>query len=125
LLGRASGLPADASVRDLIAAACAAARELAVLERHLDAFDAQAEALAAPRAWWADALARCERARDALVQRLLDATAVLSGLTGRAALRTAAPDAPLASLARELDEESRVQAEAAREVELLLGAGST
>jgi hypothetical protein len=58
-----------------------------------------------------------------MVQRLLDATATLSRVTGDSALRAASSAASLADLTRELDAESRLQAEAASEMaELLKGA---
>ncbi len=121
LLRRASAMPGAVDlVGPLVIAACAAARELAALELHLDAFDTERERLADPSAGWLDALARCERGRDALVQRLLDATATLSRVSGDFALRAASPAASLADLTRELDAESRLQAEVAREVTELL-----
>jgi len=124
LLRRASAMPGAADlVGPLVIAACAAARELAALEQHLDVFDTEREHLADPPAGWLDALARCERGRDAMVQRLLDATATLSRVSGDSALRAASSAASLADLTRELDAESRVQAEAASEItELLNGA---
>ncbi|MGH7537169.1 MAG: hypothetical protein ACREMF_00920, partial [Gemmatimonadales bacterium] len=121
LLRRASAMPRAAGViGQLVVAACAAARELAALEQHLDAFDAERDRLADPPAAWLDALARCERGRDAMVQRLLDVTATLSRVSADAALLAASPDATFAELARELDAEGQVQAAAAREVEELL-----
>ncbi|HSD32402.1 MAG TPA: serine/threonine-protein kinase [Gemmatimonadales bacterium] len=112
--------PGSGSVGPLVSAGCAAARELAALETHLEAFDAQAEGLADPPAVWLDAVARCERGRDALGQRMLEAVAVLSGAAGEHALQSASPGEVLATLARDLDAEGRLQAEAAREVEALL-----
>jgi hypothetical protein len=124
LLRRASAMPGAADlVGPLVMAACAAARELAALEQHLDVFDTERERLADPTVGWLDALARCERGRDAMVQRLLDATATLSRVSGDSALRSASSAASLADLTRELDAESRLQAEAASEMaELLKGA---
>jgi len=122
LLRRVSAMPQSADlIGPLVVAACAAARELAALEQHLDAFDTERERLADPPAGWLDALARWERGRDAMVQRLLDATATLSRVSADVALRAASPRASLADLTRELDAESRLQAGAAREVEALLG----
>jgi len=121
LVRRAAASPLEsAPIGPLLAAACGAARELAVLEQHLDAFDAQADRLADPPAAWLDALSRCERGRDALGQRLLEAVAALSGTFGERALQAASPGESLATLTRDLDEEGRLQAEAAREVESLL-----
>jgi predicted Ser/Thr protein kinase len=119
LVRRASAAPAGVSVGPLVLAACAAARELAALERHLDALEAQSDRMTTT-AGGLDALARCEQGRDVLVQRLLEATATLSWLAGDAALRAGAPEATLAAAARDLESEGRAQAEAAREVEALL-----
>ena len=122
LVRRASATTSDSeSLGALVRSACAAARELAALEHHLEAFEAEADRLTAT-AGGIDALARCEHGRDLLVQRLLEATATVSRLSGDAALRVGAPEAALAVAARDLDDEGRIQAEAAREVaELLRG----
>jgi protein kinase-like protein len=121
LLRRASANPAGSgSLGPLVGAACSAARELAALESHLESFDSQTDRWADPPAIWLDALTRCERGRDALVQRLLEAIAALSGASGERALRAASSGEALATLTRDLDEEGRLQAEAAREVEALL-----
>ncbi|HEY6061246.1 MAG TPA: serine/threonine-protein kinase, partial [Gemmatimonadales bacterium] len=121
LLRRACATPAGSgSLGPLVGAACSAARELSALESHLESFDSQTERWADPPATWLDALTRCERGRDALVQRLLEAIAALSGASGERALRAASSGESLATLTRDLDEEGRLQAEAAREVEALL-----
>jgi len=119
LLRRATAVTVGADrVAGLIAAACSAARDLAALEQHLAAFDAQRDRLLDAPADWLDALNRCERGRDLLTQRLLEASAALSGWQAGAA---PAGDADqLGDLARELDAEGRRQAEAAREVVELL-----
>jgi len=120
LVRRASATPADpALIGALIQAACLVARELAGLERHLDALESQADRLSATPAGL-DALGRCEHGRDLLVQRLLEATATVSRLCGDAAQRAGAPDAALAVAARDLEAEGRLHAAAAREVEALL-----
>jgi hypothetical protein len=122
LLRRTAGSPVGpALVGALVLAACTVARQLAALDRQLDAGAAQTERLTS-RADGLEALARCEQGRDALVQRLLETTATLSRITGDAALQAALPDSPLAAAARELAEEGRLQADAAREVEELLTA---
>jgi hypothetical protein len=99
----------------LIIAACDAARDLAGLEQQLAAFDAQRDRLSDPPAGWLDALGRCEHGRDLLTQRLLEASAALSGW--RAAESDAAS---LAELAKDLSEEGQRQADATREVAELL-----
>ena len=120
LLRRTAGSPVGpALIGALVTAACAAARQLAALDRHLDAGDADADRLTS-RSDGLDALARCEQGRDALVQRLLETTATLSRVTADAAFKAALPDSPLAAAARELAEEGRLQAEAAQEVAELL-----
>ena len=122
LLRRTAASPVGpALVGALVVAACAVARQLAALDRQLDAGAAQTERLTS-RADGIEALARCEQGRDALVQRLLETTATLSRMTGDAALQAALPDSPLAAAARELAEEGRIQADAAREVAELLQA---
>jgi hypothetical protein len=120
LVRRASVAPVEARlIGVLVQAACVAARELAALERHLDTLETQADRLTASAAGL-DALARCEQGRDLLVQRLLEATATVSRLSGEAALRSASPGSALAVAARDLESEGKLQAEAAREVEALL-----
>lgn len=120
LVRRTAGSPVGpALIGALVVAGCAAARRLAALDRQLDSGDAETERLS-NRPDGLAALARCEQGRDALVQRLLEATATLSRMTGEAALQSALPDSPLATAARDLAEEGRLQADAAREVEALL-----
>ena len=104
----------------LIVAACTAAQDLAALEQHLTAFDEQRDRLAGASTAWLDALGRCERGRDLLTQRLLDASAALSGWQAHALTSAEGGSGTLAELALNLDEEGRRQAEAAREVADLL-----
>jgi hypothetical protein len=116
LLRRAAAVPASAHADPLVFAACEAARQLAALELHLAAFDAQAGVPnSSPR--WRDALPRCQRGRDLLTERLQDASAALSRWQ---AAQGAGVSESLGRLARELNEESRYQKEAAQEVEALL-----
>jgi len=102
----------------LVIAACEAARDLASLERQLAAFDAQRDRLADAPPGWLDALNRCERGRDLLTQRLLEASAALS--SWRAGAAGADGSETLAELARDLEDEGRRQEQAAREVAELL-----
>ncbi len=95
----------------LVAAACDAARQLAALEVHVDAFEAHPS----PRSH--DALERCRRGRDLLTQRLQDASAALSRWQAAQGIGVGES---LGTLARELNDESRFQQEAAYEVEALL-----
>jgi len=120
LLRRATAVTGGAERLDsLVVAACGAARDLAALERHLEAFDARRDRLTDAPPGWVDALSRCELGRDALTQRLLEASAALSGWQARTAAGTGM-DA-LGDLTRDLDDEGRRQADAAREVAELLG----
>jgi predicted Ser/Thr protein kinase len=116
LLRRASATPAAAErAGPLIIAACDAVQDLAGLEQQLAAFDAQRDRLLDPPSGWLDALGRCERGRDLLTQRLLEASAALS--TWQA---SESRGDELAELARDLSEEGQRQADAAREVAALL-----
>ncbi|HVH69331.1 MAG TPA: serine/threonine-protein kinase [Gemmatimonadales bacterium] len=104
---------------ELVIAACDAARDLAALEQHLGAFDARRDRLADAPPGWLDALSRCERGRDLLTQRLLEASAALSDWQA-GAVRAGGTET-LSELTRDLGEEGRRQEAAAREVaELLL-----
>jgi hypothetical protein len=105
-------------IGSLVVAACGAARDLAALEQHLAAFDARRDRLADASAKWLDALSRCEQGRDLLTQRLLEASAALSGWQARV-LEGEGTDT-LADLTRDLDAEGRRQEAAAREVAALL-----
>jgi len=121
LLRRAAAVTAAADrVGPLVVAACAAAHDLAMLEEHLAAFDARRDRLAEAPAGWVDALSRCERGRDLLTQRLLDASATLSRLQAGAVGEGEARGDTITELARDLDAEGRRQVEAAREVAELL-----
>jgi len=117
LLRRAAAVPVAAQVSPLVSAACDAARQLSALELHLDAFAAQQKPASEQSPRWRDAFERCRRGRDLLTQRLEDASAALSHWQ---AAQGAGVGESLGNLARELDEESRYQQEAAHEVEALL-----
>jgi protein kinase-like protein len=120
LLRRADAVTAvGASHLDqLVIAACDAAHDLAALEQHLGAFDARRDRLAEAPPGWLDALSRCERGRDLLTQRLLEASAALS--SWQAGTGQAEGTETLAELVRDLGEEGRRQEAAAREVAELL-----
>ena len=115
VLRRAAVVPMAARVGPLVRAACEGARQLSALELHLAAFDARQTADRSAR--WHDALDRCQRGRDLLTHRLQDAAAAISRWQAEQS-RSAAAD--LAELARELNDESRFQREAAQEVDALL-----
>jgi hypothetical protein len=108
-------------LHELVASACLAAADLAMLDDNLVRFERERARAAAPAAAWLDALARSERARDALVQRLLEAMAVLGRLQSQATSALSAEDGPLAEVPRELRADAEAQAAAAREIAQLLG----
>jgi hypothetical protein len=116
LLRRAVAVPPAAQAGPLVSAACEAARQLHGLELHLDAFAAQQDTPDhSPR--WRDAFERCKRGRDLLTQRLQEASVALSRWQAAQGIGVGES---LGVLARELNEESRYQQEAAHEVEALL-----
>ena len=105
---------------ELLLAGADAAADLALLDESLGRFERQRERLAAQTDGWADALARCERARDALVQRLLDAMTVLGRLQGQAA-ELGGKDLALDETVAALRAEAEAQQAAAQEIATLLG----
>ena len=105
---------------ELLQAACAAAVDLADLDENLGRFERQRDRLAGSSAGWLDALARCERTRDALVQRLLEAMTVVGRLQSQRVELASETDPSLADLTRELVSESKAQSAAAEEIERLL-----
>jgi hypothetical protein len=111
------------SLEELVTAACCAARDLADLDEQLTRFERQRERLAAAGPERLDALARCERTRDALVQRLLEAMTAVSRLRTQQAELSDAGESTLGEVTRELREEGDAQAAAAREIAVLLGGG--
>ncbi len=110
--------PNASQLEQLVIAACDAARDLAALEQHLGAFDARRDRLADAPPGWLDALSRCERGRDLLTQRLLEASAALS--RWQAGSAQAEGTDTLAELVQDLGEEGRRQEAAARAVAELL-----
>jgi hypothetical protein len=109
------------SLEELVGAACRAALDLADLDENLGRFERQRERLAGGGPEPLDALARSERTRDALVQRLLEAMAAVSRLRAQQAELAQETDPSLADLAAELRRETEVQAAATKELESLLG----
>jgi septal ring factor EnvC (AmiA/AmiB activator) len=104
---------------ELLVASASAASDLALLDANLGRFERQRERLAARPSGSMDALARCERARDALVQRLLEAMTVLGQLQGQTA-DLGAEESELASSIAELRAEAGARAAAAEEIAQLL-----
>jgi len=111
------------SLAELLPAACGAATDLAQLDENLGRFERQRDQLATLPDGWLDTLARCERTRDALVQRLLEAMTVVGRLQGQQAALAAESDETLVDLTRELRREAEAQAAAAKEVADLLVVG--
>jgi hypothetical protein len=109
------------ALHDLIGSACAAAGDLAMLDDNLGRFERERARAASHAPEWLDALARSERARDALVQRLLEAMTVLGRLQSQATSAVTAEDGTLAEVTRDLRAEAEAQAAAAREIATLLG----
>lgn len=109
-----------AALIELLTASCDAAADLAALDEDLTRFERQRERLAGLPAGWLDAFSRCERARDGLVQRLLEAMTVLGQLHSQAAAGAAATGSSLDDVTRELRREAEAQAAAAREIAQLL-----
>jgi hypothetical protein len=114
-LGSAPPSRVSQSLETMVLAACGAAVELARLEAAAGALDGHQGAK--PTSNWLDAQARCDAARDVLVQRLLDADAALGRV--QSDLASAASNDML-ELTRALERDARLQADAAREVEQLL-----
>ncbi len=109
-----------ALLTELVTAACAAAADLAMLDENLQRFEQQRARAASHPPGWLDALARSERARDALVQRLLEAMTVLGRLQSQATVDTAEEDSTLAAVTRDLKSEAEAQSAAAKEIADLL-----
>jgi predicted Ser/Thr protein kinase len=109
------------SLAELLPAACSAAIDLAQLDENLGRFERQRDQLATRPEGMLDALARCERTRDALVQRLLEAMTVVGRLQGQQAALAAESDDTLAEVTKELKAEAEAQAAAAKEIKELIG----
>jgi predicted Ser/Thr protein kinase len=105
---------------ELLRTSCVAAADLSLLDDTLTRFEQQRLRLAARPTGWMDALARCERARDALVQRLLEAMTVLGRLQGQAVDLEAARSGLTDSIA-ELRTEAEARAAAKAEIAALIG----
>ena len=111
------------ALEQVLVAACGAASDLAQLDDNLASLEAQRDRFAVPPAGWLDALARCERVRDGLAQRLLDATTALGTLRTEAVAQRGALGTELSELTRELEAEAAARAAAAKEVAALLATG--
>lgn len=109
------------SLGELVTAACRAALDLSDLDENLTRFERQRERFVAGPPERLDALSRCERTRDALVQRLLEAMTAVARLRTQHAELAGESEPTLAELTRELRAEAEAQAAAAREIAVLLG----
>ena len=118
LLRRAGAARDQRDIASLVVAACAAARDMAALEQQLQAGESGLEMTADHSPTLLDALGRCEQGRDLLAQRLLEASASLS--RWQASSQTISAGADLQELAQSLNEEARIQNEAAEEIAELL-----
>jgi hypothetical protein len=105
-------------VSGALMAACGVARDLDRLDATLALLQGPGPRAAAGEGWL-DALAHCERMRDASAQRLLEALTVLGRLATEAT--DGASLEPLRALTRELEEDAVAQAEARRNLDALLG----
>ncbi|HUR95297.1 MAG TPA: serine/threonine-protein kinase [Gemmatimonadales bacterium] len=108
------------SLGELVTAACRAALDLSDLDENLTRFERQRERFVTGSAERLDALSRCERTRDALVQRLLEAMTAVARLRTQHAELAGEGDSTLADLTRELQAEAAAQSAAAKEIEALL-----
>ena len=121
---RALALRQDSSgigvtVDDLLALACASARDLASLDDSLAQFDRE-RARGDGDAAWNESLAECERARDSAVQHLLDAVTVLGQLDTQSIRGFADVNARLSELVAEIAGEVKTRVATREEMESLL-----
>jgi len=107
------------AVDDLLALACASARDLASLDESLAQFDRERNRDDGSAAW-NDSLAQCERARDASVQQLLDAVTVLGQLDTQSIRGFEDVNARLGELVAEIASEVKARSATREEMEALL-----
>lgn len=109
-----------ARVGELVSSACDAARELGAIDHALERLEKQRGSGTHASKVWLQGLARSERARDVLVQRLLEALAALGMARSDAVTGSLGVVDQLGELTAGLEAECQIQAEAAREVEELI-----
>ena len=107
------------TVDELLALACASARDLASLDESLAQFDRE-RSRDDDNSTWTDSLAECERARDAAVQRLLDAVTVLGQLDTQSIRGFDDVNARLGELVTEIAAEVKTRSATRDEMESLL-----
>jgi len=105
-----------AEAEDLLLHACAAARDLADVEAHLSELESRRERFNGGLERWADSLSDTERTRDKLVQRMLDALALLGRVRSRVLEASELTHQTLDSTGAELDLVVKAYAEGLREV---------
>ena len=106
----------SAEAEELLLHACVAARDLADVEAHLTELEGRRERFNGGLERWADNLSDTERTRDKLVQRMLDALALLGRVRTRALEASEMTHQALGSTTVELDFEVKAYTEALREV---------
>lgn len=113
--------PIRDEVEELVLHACDAAVDLADLEDSLQKLESQrARSGNRTSGSWHASVAKAEKSRDALVQRLLDAVTTLGEARLRAVEATAADTDRLSVLSHQMKADVEAYAEARREVEALL-----
>lgn len=110
----------DAEVVRVVSSACDAALDLADLDASLTGLERQRVRYTGLSSRWLDGFAQCERARDWLVQHLLEVLTVLSRARAQAAGSPAEAAGRLGELTEEMEIEVRAQARTAHAVEELL-----
>ncbi len=120
--GRAAEPAAPAAdLAELLSRGCEVASDLAGLDESLHVLERRRDEGDGAVGAWTESLASCERARDRLVQQLLDAITAVGRVRGRTA-----PDGALGELARVMAERAQLEEGAMQEVEALLaGKGPT
>lgn len=110
------------ALRTMLAACARVALDLAQLDASFAALTGAGRLNPADAASWMEDVSRCERARDALVQRMLEAIAALGRLHGQAArlAETVGAVPALAELAAEMDLEAGAREKAVGELEEVL-----
>jgi hypothetical protein len=120
-LARPSGSDDAGEANAIVDAACQAACEVARMDESLEVLQRSGHGHGRRSPEWNDAAAQCERARDALVHRLLEASASLARIHALHTTNMAATGPDLGELAAELCERAAREASARREIAALLG----
>jgi thiamine kinase-like enzyme len=105
----------------LLRNSCDAAVDLADLDENLSRLESQRERFPEYADDWIDRLSQCQRARDKLVQKLLEVMAALGEARSHSAEFVSAGGERLAELGREIQIHCDAHASAAQEIDELLG----